>query len=226
MLAAIASPGCRIEQEELYRLKELFDAPQPPPMRVEASTLEAGRVEVRIVNAGTVGVALPFFLHSELDPFPTKANQRSLHGASPEWPAGFAYPSSGLYAKIELPPGGVARARVVVDPQVIEMRPPRCPPNAKCREERVEVGMLPAGQYTLTLGTPLYSSREDLHASLSWSVAPGPGSRPCPPDPTCKPGRVLMPGCMGGAAPPPGACPPPGRCLPKDSLAPACPPVP
>jgi len=226
MLAAIASPGCRIEQGELYRLKELLDAPPPPPIKVEAAALDARRVDVRIVNVGATPVALPFFLHSELDAFPAKANDRMLHGASPTWPAGFAHPSSGLYAKIELTPGGVAHATVEIDPHVIQMRPPNCPPNAKCSEERVEVGLLPAGQYTLTLGTPLYSSREDLRASLSWNVAPGPGSRPCPPGPTCTPGQVLVPGCMGGARPPPDACPPPGRCLPKDSLTPACPRLP
>ena len=169
-------------------------------------------------------MTLPLFVHSHVDAFPAQAGSLTLTPPVPAWPAGFAFETGRMLAKVVLPPGGRAWANVRLDLASLtvtsnDMRD--CPPNAKCAPKVVQRGPLPPGTYFLRFKTPLYAARADLEARVRWSVGDA-----CPPPTPCGPGQRMVSGCAGGIAPRPEDCPPPGRCVPANMPVPPCPAVP
>lgn len=225
LLAAIASPECRIDEAEADRLRQALGGPETVPLTLGATHVGGARVRVRIVNASMSTVTLPLFVHSEVDAFPTRAGPRPLAPPLPDWPSGFSYETGRMLAKVTLPSTGYADATIVIDARTAWTAPGDCPPNAKCPAQVRGGAPLAPGEYELSIGTPVYSSRGDLTARVPWRV-PGPKPKPHCDTRKCKPGERSVPGCQGGMYRGPDACPPLNRCVPAGKPVPMCPRVP
>src|SRR5262249_55135977 len=136
----------------------------------QAADLGAGRVEITITNTGAAAQSLPLLVHSALDTFPTTVDGKALAAPTPDWPNGFGFDTARMLVKIVLPPAGVARATLRIDPTFVSREAHACPPEAKCAPDVVQSGTLPPGVHTLKIRTPLYSIRSELEATLAFTL--------------------------------------------------------
>jgi hypothetical protein len=147
-------------------------------LRQEA-TWSGERVELRLVNRGTAPLVVPLRFRpgrSDLPAFTVLAEDERhalFELASPaleDADAGVAEPRSPERvhsARIRLPPGGAARARLVLDTHVVKRLDHVCADASDCS---LRIPALPRGHYVLYIGQLLAGIDAGPPARLEWDV--------------------------------------------------------
>jgi hypothetical protein len=176
LAVAIVDPACAIDAAKSKSLLASLDG--SVPILHQEAKFEDGRVVVSLVNGGSSAVVLPLSWHARVQAFSAlaederhalyeldapKLDVRSSRN-SPE-----DDPPKAHFARIVLPPGGVASARAIPSSNVTKRIAPAC------RDGVAEGGTcapprLPPGKYVLHIGQLLVDVEAGIPAKVEWTV--------------------------------------------------------
>lgn len=175
--------ACRGESVDLVRVlfdercavdrvtaARLLGANGATKLEQRAEVEEGGAVVVTLVNAGPKGVTLPLSYHERLPAFSALALDEAKN-LFELVPPRFARPTDSdagakaRFARVFLPPGGRARATVIVSPVVVRRIAPKCEGDAaSCAPSR-----LAPGRYSLHVGQLLADVAAGPPAVVPWT---------------------------------------------------------
>lgn len=173
LAAALASGRCATSSGDAKALRAAYEANAAAggALVQEAKRAEDGRVELRLVNRGTAPVALPLSYHPKIPAFVVLADEakgKELYElATPKLDVPEDEAGAARFARIVLPPSGVAVARIAIDATIVR------------RVDKRDAGAgakvpprLGPGLWTLHIGQLVTDVETGDPATLAWSVAP------------------------------------------------------
>ncbi|MBX3185548.1 MAG: hypothetical protein KF819_00980 [Labilithrix sp.] len=166
---AIADPRCAIGGARAKALRARLEGDASKlPLRQEAAISPDGVVSLRLANTGKSALALPLSHHPKLPAFTVLAedDKHAIYElAPPRFEVADAGADKARFARIVLPPGGVATATITVAPSVVRRVAPACAEGGSCAPER-----LPRGRYTLYVGELLTDVEAGAPARVAWEI--------------------------------------------------------
>ena len=139
-------------------------------LRQEAVRLDDGRVEIRLVNKGTIATSVPLSWHPKIPAFIVLADdakekviyELEAPALAVDLDGG---PATARFARVTIPPGGYAFARVVIDPKIVKRA-------GRAAKDGADGGPVPAkiseGKWTLHVGQLVTDVFTGEPASLAW----------------------------------------------------------
>lgn len=177
LAAAIGDPTCAITSGIAKSTRAVFEIAEDAgktTLRQEAVRLDDGRVEIRLVNKGTSATSVPLSWHPKIPAFivlADSAKEKVIYeleapGLAVDLDGG---PATARFARVTIPAGGYAFARVIIDPKIVK-RAGRAA--AKDVDAGKDAGALPAkigeGKWTLHVGQLVTDVFTGEPASLAW----------------------------------------------------------
>jgi hypothetical protein len=167
LAAVVVDPRCAIRSAQAKHL--LVDG--GTALTQDAKREADGRVLVRLINAGKTSLTLPISWHPKLPAFSALAEDEEHHALyelqMPELDVAGAADAGSHIARIVMPSGGIAHARVVVSTNITKRIAPSCDDGGTCAPAR-----LPPGKYTLHIGQLVCDVPGGPPARIPWTVAP------------------------------------------------------
>lgn len=177
LAAAISDPTCAITSRIAKSTRAVFEIAADAgkhSLKQEAVRLEDGRVELRLVNHGTLATTVPLSWHPKIPAFIVLADsvkEKAIYEleAPPLAVDLDGGPATARFARVTIPPGGHAFARIAIDPKIVK-RAGRT--TAAAGDGGKDAGALPAkigeGKWTLHIGQLVTDVFTGEPASLPW----------------------------------------------------------
>jgi hypothetical protein len=172
LAAVISDPTCAITSGIAKSTRAVFEIAEDAGkhlLKQEAVRLDDGRVEIRLVNKGTLPSAVPLSWHPKIPAFivlADNAKEKAIYEleAPPLAVDLDGGPPSARFARVTIPPGGYAFARIAIDPKIVK--------RAGKAAATADAGPLPAkmgdGKWTLHIGQLVTDVFTGAPASLAW----------------------------------------------------------
>lgn len=181
LAAVVGDPTCAITSGIAKSTRAAFEARDggKQALKQEAVRLEDGRVELRLVNRGSLPAMLPLSWHPKIPAFIVLADsvkEKTLYeldapALGVDLDGG---PATARFARVVIAPGGHAYARITIEPKV--MRRAGKPAAADARAEAGAGAMperLTPGRWMLHLGQLVTDVDTGEPAMLPWDVEGG-----------------------------------------------------
>jgi hypothetical protein len=181
--SAVVDARCAIGSGRAKRLRATLERDGGAlPLSQQAKMSPDGVVTLRLVNTGKAPLALPLSFHPKLPTFTVLAEdeKRAIYELAPprfEVPAADAGGDRARFARIVLPPGGVATATLTVTPTAVRRVAPACADGGSDGRSDGGVGggacspgRLPNGRYTLYVGELLTDVEAGPPARVPWEL--------------------------------------------------------
>lgn len=173
LAAAVFDTRCAITATDAKRLREPLEIDAGGPrFRQEAVREADGRVLVRVVSLAKTPMTLPLSYHGKLPAFTALAEdaKHQLFELTPPALAPAKEPEGRpRFARIVLPPGGVAVARATIASTILRRIVPKCGVDGG-EDGGCGAGPLPAGVHTLYVGQLVIDVEAGAPARLPWVV--------------------------------------------------------
>lgn len=180
--AAVVDARCAIGSSRAKKLRALLERDGGAvALRQEARVVEEGRVALRLMNKGASSIALPLSFHAKLPAFSVLAEdaRHTLYELEAP-PLELRDPAQGNrshFARVVLPPGGVAVATIAISPVI--MRVLGRGAGDTCKDGGATAGgdgglcsitRLQKGRYVLHIGELLTDVEVGAPARVTWDL--------------------------------------------------------
>jgi hypothetical protein len=167
----IVDAKCATTSSVAKTLRARYEASPSKALRQEAKRADDGRVEVRLVNGGATAIAVPLSWHPKIAAFLVLADDDKERGVYELEPprldvAREASSNAPRFARILLPPGGVAFARVAIDPKVVRRVGPCADSGTPCAPAELARGK----NWTLHVGQLVTDVETGAPATIAWDL--------------------------------------------------------
>lgn len=172
LAAVVGDPTCAITSGIAKSTRAVFEIAADAgknSLKQEAVRLDDGRVEVRLVNTGTLATAVPLSWHPKIPAFVVLADnpkEKAIYEleAPPLAVDLDGGPPSARFARVTIAPGGHAFARIVIDPKIAR----------RAGKAAADAGPPPQkigdGKWTLHVGQLVTDVYTGAPASLAWLI--------------------------------------------------------
>lgn len=172
LAVVISDPACAITSGIAKSTRAVFEIAEDAgkhSLKQEAVRLDDGRVEVRLVNKGTLASAVPLSWHPKIPAFivlADSAKEKAIYEleAPPLAVDLDGGPASARFARATIAPGGYAFARIAISTKVLK----------RAGKTAVDSGPTPAtigeGKWTLHIGQLVTDVFTGEPASLGWLI--------------------------------------------------------
>lgn len=173
----VVDPACAVSSTVARALLRDGGDAAASALRQEATVDADGRVSVALVNGGSAPLALPLSWHPRIPAFSVLAEDARHAIFELEAPSldvgarvGDAGGDGARFAKVVLPAGGRATARITIDRRVVRRLDRPCADGGVADAANACPERLPAGRYVLHVGQLVCDVDAGAPASVSWEV--------------------------------------------------------
>lgn len=172
LAAAVSDPACAITSGIAKSTRAVFEMAADAGKHLlvqEATKLDDGRVELRLVNKGSLATAVPLSWHPKIPAFIVLADnpkERAIYELeAPVLPVDLdGGPATARFARVTIAPGGHAFARIAIDPKIVK----------RAGKAAADAGPAPAklgdGKWVLHIGQLVTDVFTGAPAVLPWPV--------------------------------------------------------
>jgi hypothetical protein len=172
LAAVVSEPACAITSGIAKSTRAVFEIAEDAgkhSLKQEAVRLDDGRVEIRLVNKGTLASSVPLSWHPKIPAFivlADNAKERAIYEleAPPLAVELDGGPVTARFARATIAPGGYAFARIAINPKVLK----------RAGKTSADAGPTPAvigeGTWTLHIGQLVTDVFTGEPASLAWLI--------------------------------------------------------
>jgi hypothetical protein len=174
LAAAISEPACAITSGIAKSTRAVFEIAEDAgkhALKQVAVQLDDGRVEIRLVNEGTLASSVPLSWHPKIPAFivlADNAKEKVIYEleAPPLAVDLDGGPSAARFARVTIAPSGYAFARIAIDPKILK--------RAGSGKANADAGPTPAklgdGEWTLHIGQLVTDVFTGEPASIAWLI--------------------------------------------------------
>jgi hypothetical protein len=170
---AISDPTCAITSGIAKSTRAVFEIAADAGkhlLKQEAVRLGDGRVEIRLVNHGTMPTAVPLSWHPKIPAFIVLADnidEKAIYEleAPPLAVDLDGGPATARFARVTIAPGGYAFARIVIDPKIVKRAGGKATATADSGPMPEKIGQ---GKWTLHVGQLVTDVFTGEPASMPW----------------------------------------------------------
>lgn len=180
--SVVVDARCAIGSARAKKLRALLERDGgAASLRHDGKVVEAGRISLRLVNTSGASLTLPLSFHAKLPAFSVLAEdeRHTLYELEPP-PLELRDPGQGNrshFARIVLPPGGVATATIAISSAIVRVLGRGA--GDRCKDAGAAASVdggacsltrLPKGRYVLHVGQLLTDVEAGAPARVSWEL--------------------------------------------------------